>query len=262
MHEQELRAILEMQTRLISGPLETTTVSRGLLSGLRDLLPGFRFNFLDTACASFTKSVPVYHQTEKVAQLNVSGEKPLSPLQEKILQLVLAFAGPMLGHARAHEEVTKESLVDTLTQLPNRRAYNYQLEIQSKRSFVLALLDLDGFKAINDTKGHAAGDETLRSVAMCLRSELRELDTLYRIGGDEFAIIFTGQELPGLLHVTTIIDRLRKSVEALSIGVSFSVGSLHYPKGEDMATFCDRVDKILYADKMRRKARRTGSWLP
>jgi diguanylate cyclase len=181
-------------------------------------------------------------------------------LQEEIITSLLAFVAAALHHAQNHEKVTRESLIDELTQLPNRRAYSYQLRMESRRPFVLALLDLDGFKAVNDTKGHEGGNYALRAVSMALRQGIREVDSIYRIGGDEFAIIFTGCDIPSLIQIASIIDRLRTTVESLKLGVSFSVGALQYPPGEDLDLFCDRVDQVLYADKLRRKARRTGKW--
>jgi diguanylate cyclase (GGDEF)-like protein len=235
------------------------SVSRAILSGLRDLFPQYRASLVDslTVASAWSKKYPLYHGASKVGTLTIGGSVPPTKEEEALLSFFVDYIGPLLGHAELHEEVTRESMVDPLTQLPNRRAFEMQTALEARRPFILALLDLDGFKVLNDTKGHPAGDEALRKVAMALRQGLREVDSLYRIGGDEFAITFTGSDLLGLMAVTSILERLRDAVEHLSIGISFSVGSQTY-QGGDLGTFIDSVDRLLYADKRRRKARQTG----
>lgn len=100
---------------------------------------------------------------------------------------------------RAHEEAMARALSDPLTGLANRRAFQLelarecQLAARGGAGFALLHLDLDFFKAVNDTLGHAAGDHVLSEVANILREETRRSDTAARIGGDEFTLILRGE---------------------------------------------------------------------
>lgn len=102
----------------------------------------------------------------------------------------------------AEEEVRQSARRDPLTGLPNRAAFLEQMDLAMSRSrrvgrpFAVLFVDLDRFKDINDTLGHAAGDELLRSVAARLRSGVRRTDTVARFGGDEFGIILADLESP------------------------------------------------------------------
>ena len=117
---------------------------------------------------------------------------------------VLAQPMPNGGTVATHQDITEQrqqeakivhmALHDTLTGLPNRVLFNDRLEealTRVKRGDIIAchLLDLDFFKTVNDTLGHPAGDKLLRQVAARLRALVREVDTVARMGGDEFAIL-------------------------------------------------------------------------
>jgi diguanylate cyclase len=96
---------------------------------------------------------------------------------------------------RAFEELERAACVDPLTSVFNRRAFERDVRREIGRCsrhggiFSVAMIDVDGLKAINDTKGHAAGDAALRSLARSLRASIRGEDSAYRIGGDEFAAL-------------------------------------------------------------------------
>jgi len=105
---------------------------------------------------------------------------------------------------------------DTLTGLINRREFEQRLErtllsaLQQGREHALCYMDLDQFKVINDTCGHAAGDELLRQLALMLKGHLRERDTLARLGGDEFALLLENCSIPDALEVA---DMFRAEVQ-------------------------------------------------
>lgn len=97
----------------------------------------------------------------------------------------------------ANEELTRQTLTDPLTGLGNRRAYDQHLiaEVQKSQRFgtnyAIAIMDVDHFKEVNDTHGHAVGDQVLKGIAEILSANTRAYELLARIGGEEFAIIFT-----------------------------------------------------------------------
>jgi two-component system, cell cycle response regulator len=119
---------------------------------------------------------------------------------------------------RLNHELTAIARRDPLTGLGNRRALQEDLALMESRvtryghQYCMALLDVDHFKAYNDTYGHPAGDEVLRAVASELRAEARGGDALYRYGGEEFLCIFPEQSLA---TGTVAVERMRSGIERL-----------------------------------------------
>jgi diguanylate cyclase (GGDEF)-like protein len=140
--------------------------------------------------------VPLAHREETVGVLKV-----YSPLTHhfddgdvETLELLSELIAAHISHANLYEAEALRSRRDRLTGLPNRRAFDERLGVELARAqrydrpLSLCLLDLDGFKGINDRLGHPAGDEVLRAVAEILKTS-RQADDCFRIGGDEFAIL-------------------------------------------------------------------------
>jgi diguanylate cyclase (GGDEF)-like protein/PAS domain S-box-containing protein len=150
------------------------------------------------------------------------------PLDYETSERLARHAAVIVGHSLITRELRRAALVDPLTAVSNRRALQQELRQRLERNddVLLGYLDLDGFKAVNDRLGHAAGDEVLRTVAARLRESLRGEDFVARIGGDEFVMLF-GQPAPG---IDVLSDRLSMLVGApIAIGddvlsISASVG--------------------------------------
>ena len=156
---------------------------------------------------------------------------------------------------------------DTLTGLPNRTLLEDRartamaLARRNRRGCVLAFVDMDDFKAINDGFGHAAGDAVLRGVASRLRGLLRSWDTVARIGGDEFVILLP--EVADEAAADLVCERLLRAVsgapfmhEGRPIAGSFSLGAALFPRdGEDLASLLAHADAALYAAKRAGKNR-------
>jgi diguanylate cyclase (GGDEF)-like protein len=127
-------------------------------------------------------------------------------------------------------EAVHESLTDDLTGLPNRRAFDVRFgnrvrDLQRLGGTLgLVLLDLDNFKAINDTYGHPQGDVVLREVARVLRDTSREIDQPARYGGEEFALLLPGTDLQGAYELA---ERVRRGIEGLSIPRLDGSGTLY-----------------------------------
>jgi len=150
---------------------------------------------------------------------------------------------------------------DSLTDLPNRHLLQERLDqmlslsIRSNEPFTLVLIDLDGFKSINDTYGHPAGDQVLKEAAKRLAKSVRESDTVARFGGDEFVIL-----APGLSGDDEIVQFCNKTIQALLpaimvdgtnmyIGASF--GCAEYARhGKDSDTLFKHADISMYRAKL------------
>ena len=151
---------------------------------------------------------------------------------------------------------------DSLTDLPNRYLMNDRLEqilALAKRStsvFAVVYIDLDGFKAINDTYGHEVGDLLLRQVAARLKKSVRPTDTVARLGGDEFVVIFASLtksedvKLVGKKMAACFTKSF--SVESYRLKVKASIGLSVYPDhGEDHETLIKAADYAMYLSKKR-----------
>ncbi len=154
---------------------------------------------------------------------------PIHNVVGDVIGSVLIIRDVSKSH-RLASRLTWQASHDELTQLINRREFERQLEhvIQSARNenaeHSLCFMDLDKFKAVNDTCGHAAGDELLKQLSDIFRSKIRGADILSRLGGDEFGIILTKC---GLSHAKKVAEQIRSAVEEYRFiwdGRSFQVG--------------------------------------
>ncbi|MGH3903372.1 MAG: diguanylate cyclase domain-containing protein [Pseudonocardiaceae bacterium] len=156
--------------------------------------------------------------------------------------------------AREHGAVTAQALSDPLTGLPNRRALDQRLRRALNGSPGLpcsvALVDLDGFKDVNDRYSHATGDEVLRAVAGALRGALRAGDTVARYGGDEFVVLLPGTA-PTAAHGA--LERAVHAVAGLpakvSAGVTLSAGVVAAGDRDDAESLIARADSAMYRAK-------------
>ncbi len=159
----------------------------------------------------------------------------------------------------------EQAFTDTLTGLKNRRALDHVLDRlgDSGAPFALMHLDLDYFKSVNDTLGHAAGDHVLQQVARILVDETREQDTIARVGGDEFVLVLHGLTDPARLDriARRIIERLQTPIpfEGDTCRIAGSIGTTHSDlyRHPDVAAMMADADVALYASKREGRARHT-----
>ena len=171
----------------------------------------------------------------------------------------LAARELQLSEATAlQEQLREQALRDPLTGLLNRRALEERHALEARAAaddgtpLALVLLDLDHFKRVNDTHGHAAGDAVLRDVATVLRQGLRSNDALFRIGGEEFALLIPGAS-PAL--AARRVDSLRDALAAVRLGglaepVTFSAGVAGVgPRAASLQALLHAADQALYQAK-------------
>jgi len=196
------------------------------------------------------------------------------PLQEKdleILYVLAAEAGIALENSLLQEysqTLKAQAETDTLTELANRRNLLRHLEIEIERSrrynkpLSLVMIDLDRFKGFNDTYGHQAGDQILRSMGKLLKSSSRTIDTPGRLGGEEFLVILPETDLE---EATIYAERVRSLVEKLgqrlrkrypehSLTISVGLTSFNH-EGDDLDSLVRRVDNAMYSAKKRGRNR-------
>jgi diguanylate cyclase (GGDEF)-like protein len=180
-----------------------------------------------------------------------------------VFPLLLSVVAGVYFSARIGWSHRHEATHDLLTGLPNRRMFFRQAEVSMKaaqakhRQLAVLVVDLDGFKEINDRLGHAVGDLALRHVAARLTAHRRSTDIVARLGGDEFAILLGGAmdgELAGTL-AAALRDSLREplEVDGVPVHVGGSVGFALYPEhGEDIDTLLAHADAAMYQAKASR----------
>ena len=160
-----------------------------------------------------------------------------------------------------------KSVIDPLTQMLNRGALPGRVSELSEQSRIsgepvaVIVADLDHFKAVNDTHGHATGDAVLRDVAYIIRKELRAFDLAYRLGGEEFLVLLPGSGEPG---ATLVAERLRETVAARQIAgvdVTISCGVAASAPGNafDFDSVFARADYALYSAKNAGRNRVAGT---
>jgi len=174
--------------------------------------------------------------------------------------LVLGLLSARL--VRAHQQVLALASHDRLTGLPNRRLFEDRLSqavltaYRDHRAGALLLVDLDGFKAVNDSLGHGSGDQVLVRVAQRLAGLARANDTAARLGGDEFALVLNAvaspeaaMELAHKVLAALVAPIGLDSGQHVLTGASVGVALFQGPAVESMPALMDRADRALYTSK-------------
>jgi len=193
-----------------------------------------------------------------------SADFAATDLAIEMLYLVEAKSAAMVASRMLNQRLQgamiaaeEQAFTDTLTGLKNRRALDHIIDrlVDHEVNFTLMHLDLDHFKAVNDTMGHAAGDHVLQNVARILVAETRETDTVARVGGDEFVLVFQSTlSADRMADISNrLIEQLKKPIKFGSdhAKISGSIGlvqSTNY-KPLDLARLYEDADLALYASK-------------
>jgi diguanylate cyclase (GGDEF)-like protein/PAS domain S-box-containing protein len=193
------------------------------------------------------------------------------PIEFRATEMLLSgerrFVGILrdISDERAQREALEyQALHDVLTGLPNRTLLNDRLRQailtgqRERKSITLLVMDMNGFKEVNDTLGHDVGDQLLQQVALRLESLLRGSDTMARLGGDEFAVLPSGEtgSEGGVVTAKKILAALERpfTIADRSINTSASIGiAVHPDHGQDAQTLLRHADVAMYIAKRARR---------
>jgi diguanylate cyclase (GGDEF)-like protein len=183
----------------------------------------------------------------------------------RLLSLLSDQAAVAISNASLHQMISRQAYSDTLTGLPNRRALDERLEEEvsaarrNNYSFAVIMMDLDGFKAVNDTYGHSVGDDVLRLVFNQMSRGVRTTDFLARYGGDELTLILSQTEMSSALIVSEKITEGMKKLKyrlpdgkRLKLGISGGIAlfPVHARSGPDLLRAADAA--LYHAKKFQR----------
>ena len=190
-------------------------------------------------------------ETRRMQETNRQLESKLEASREDIAAL-----------QRDLDDVRRESMLDPLTKIANRKSFDEGLEdaireaARSRDPLSLMLIDIDHFKNFNDTYGHQTGDQVLRLVAMTLKSNIKGKDLAARYGGEEFVAILPSTDLDGALIVA---ENIRKAIQAKELlkrstneklgRITASFGVAEFRPVDNAMSFIERADRCLYAAK-------------
>jgi diguanylate cyclase (GGDEF)-like protein len=246
-HSAALRALTPEELREVSDWVRATTSVHTIGEPAGSGAPGHEA--LRRAGAEALIALPLVAGTGFLLLVD-SAPVALETEDIELLELLAAHATSALATATALGDLRERAATDPLTGLGHHASFHAALEEACARperrgSLALLVFDLDGFKRVNDTRGHQAGDHLLRQAATSLREALRAGEIVYRIGGDEFAALVT---VVTPEEAMAAASRLRRVVNE-RIGAGVSVGVALHTAPEDPAAFFARADAALYEAK-------------
>ncbi len=249
--------------------IATATVGEGIAGGVAasgkallvsDIEKDQRFGRKNRAQYSNSSliSVPILVNQRVVGVLNVNDKRDGTSFNEKDLNLLVLLASQAavaIDNANRYQDLSERAVTDSLTGVYVRRFFDESLERAFRsarttgRGFSLLMIDIDHFKAVNDQRGHQAGDEALRQVARALGGTVRDEDSVSRYGGEEFAILLARANQQTAMSVA---ERIRAAVEKtivkhdgahfqITVSVGVAAYSEQYDKAADLLAAADRA---------------------
>jgi diguanylate cyclase (GGDEF)-like protein len=212
-------------------------------------------------------AMPLITQKEAIGALVLKSYpgRSYSDKDKELLHFVSAQIATAIKRRQLNDELVRSARYDELTGLPNRRLFHDRMKSalarcrrRQSRAAVL-FVDIDKFKQVNDSLGHAVGDLLLQKVALRLKHCVREDDTVARLGGDEFVVLLEDVDMQDALVVA---DKIRSAVgrpvnvDSLVLKTRASIGVALYPEhGVESEQLLKHADKAMYLDKKAKVAR-------
>ncbi|MGF6205635.1 diguanylate cyclase [Pseudomonas frederiksbergensis] len=247
------------------GHADNRSAAREMDTQIREQVDGLQTSMQDAADLEDLKHVLENHLEGLLGTMDQHQKQRDEREQEVAARLhglaerVAHMEQEALGYREHLEEQRQKALIDPLTGLPNRAAWSERLEHeigewqQHGNTLMLAMLDLDHFKRINDNYGHLAGDKVLKIIASVLRKRLRGSDFIARFGGEEFVLL-----MPATVPTAgaKLLEILRASIEACPfhfkgerVTITISMGLTAFKPGEHSDMVLKRADQALYRAK-------------
>ncbi|HSR43212.1 MAG TPA: sensor domain-containing diguanylate cyclase, partial [Longimicrobiales bacterium] len=211
-------------------------------------------------------TVPLVVGSQVAGALSASSSRTRAFSEDdyRVLSRLASQASVALENARLHGQLHALSLTDSLTGLPNRRHLRMHLErevaaARRGRDLMTVIFDLDRFKQYNDTRGHLAGDEALRSFAEILKSENRTMNLVARYGGDEFVSVLSDAQRGGAeVYVGRVREKVAEDGVLSDGGISVSAGMASFDRAtmKSADDLLEKADAELYVNKNERRAAR------
>ncbi len=207
--------------------------------------------------AKYERQFELKLNNEFIGTISYNINKPISMRHYKDLQRIHQIVLYPLKNALKYHQAMQLAMQDSLTELGNRRYFDEQLKRAMHNAnrhhaqVGLVLGDLNKFKAINDTYGHNVGDQVLIQFADVLRSCVRDSDSIFRFGGDEFAIIIENASEYALDIIQNRLDEyLKNNILLAKYQVGCSLGTTFMNRADNEHTLFKRADQALYRQKM------------
>ncbi|WP_095083440.1 GGDEF domain-containing protein [Pseudomonas sp. Irchel s3h17] len=247
------------------GHADNRSAAREMDTQLREQVDGLHSSMQDAADLEDLKRVLENHlegllgTLDQHQQQRDEREQEVAARLQGLAQRVASMEQEAQGYREHLEEQRQKALVDPLTGLPNRAAWSERLEHEVARwqqhdtTLLLAMLDLDHFKRINDNYGHLAGDKVLKIIATVLRKRLRGSDFIARFGGEEFVLLVPDTSLAAGVN---LLETLRAAIGACPfhfkgepVTITVSIGVTAFKPGERSDLVLKRADQALYRAK-------------
>ncbi|MHC8323073.1 GGDEF domain-containing protein [Pseudomonas sp. GB2N2] len=247
------------------GHADNRSAARAMDTQIREQVDGLQSSMQEAADLDDLKHVLENHlegllgTMDKHQQQRDEREQEVAARLKGLAERVAHMEQEAQGYREHLEEQRQKALIDPLTGLPNRAAWSERLDHeisewqQHGNTLMLAMLDLDHFKLINDNYGHLAGDKVLKIVASVLRKRIRGTDFIARFGGEEFVLL-----MPGTVPAVgaKLLENLRASIEACPfhfkgepVTITVSMGLTAFRPGEHGDLVLKRADQALYRAK-------------
>ena len=247
------------------GHADNQSAAREMDTQIREQVDGLQTSVQDAADLEDLKHVLENHLEGLLGTMDQhrkqrdEREQEVAARLKGLAERVAHMEQEALGYREHLEEQRQKALIDPLTTLPNRAAWSERLDHeisqwqQHGNTLLLAILDLDHFKRINDEYGHLAGDKVLKIIASVLRKRLRGTDFIARFGGEEFVML-----MPGTVPAVgaKLLEKLRASIEACPfhfkgepVTITVSMGMTAFRPGEHSDLVLKRADQALYRAK-------------
>jgi diguanylate cyclase (GGDEF)-like protein len=230
---------------------------------IEDMINNPLYKGSDSAVEGSIIGIPLVFNNSLVGVMNLSRTTigGFSRAELRLLGLLSDQAVVAISNARLHKQMTEQANTDSVTGLPNRRALDERLQedirhaIRMSSGFSVVMMDLDGFKSVNDTYGHVIGDEILRSLFNYLAENIRPTDFLARYGGDELTLIIRDANQDVAHRVTQkVIDLVRGFTPPIpgagGIKLGITAGVAVYPvHSRNASDLLRAADAALYQAK-------------